>query len=243
MSPERAYSVAERERALQLADEQGAAAASRELSIPAATIRAWRHRSGQVKPPAGADPVAWSERKRRGAREAWETAQEALREVKRLLGAGKTADAQRAALTMAILTDKGGALEIAAANAAEREQAIAAENARRIVSVLEDFCRDLGIPWTLAVRRVLAAGLKGTTDAEAAEHARAEVREQIGRELADRAGAEPQREPLAGAGAPGRARGGGARADRASPEEGPGPPKCAKPKEKDDAERVEGEAL
>jgi hypothetical protein len=60
------------------------------------------------------------ERKRAGAEAAWAAAKEALAQVRSLLVAGKTADAQRAALTMATLTDKSGVLEEAARREEER---------------------------------------------------------------------------------------------------------------------------
>jgi hypothetical protein len=71
------------------------------------------------------DPRTWAERKRAGAEEAWAAVQEARAQVRSLFAAGKTADAQRAALTMAILTDESGVLEEAARREEERQVRIA----------------------------------------------------------------------------------------------------------------------
>jgi hypothetical protein len=75
--------------ALRLAEESGAAEAAKRTGAPAATIRSWRHRSGAAGPPKSVDPQTWAERKRAGAEDAWEAAQEALARVRSLLVAGR----------------------------------------------------------------------------------------------------------------------------------------------------------
>jgi hypothetical protein len=80
--------------ALRLAEAHGAAEAAKVTGVPAATIRSWRHRGGGAGPPKSLDPQTWAERKRAGAEDAWAAAQEALAQVRSLLVAGKTADAQ-----------------------------------------------------------------------------------------------------------------------------------------------------
>jgi transposase-like protein len=182
--PAQAWTDAQKAQALQRADEVGAAAAARELGIPAATIRSWRLRSGKAGPPSGADPVDWAERKRAGAEEAWETAQEALAEVKRLLKTDKTADAQRAALTMAILTDKSGVLELAAAQADARRAELAQEDAKLVVELIERVLRDLGIRFHPGspVAKLFGAYLRDHVAGaapETVEAARREVRAQL----------------------------------------------------------------
>jgi hypothetical protein len=91
------------------------------------------------------DPQAWAERKRAGAEEAWAAAQEALAQVRSLSVAGKTADAQRAALTMAILTDKSGVLEEAARREEERLVRIAEEQAQLLVAVIRVYFGAVGL--------------------------------------------------------------------------------------------------
>lgn len=68
-----------RQRALELAEEHGAAEASRRTDVPAGTIRYWMHKTGRSGPPSGEDPQEWAARKMQGAREAWEAAQDAPR--------------------------------------------------------------------------------------------------------------------------------------------------------------------
>jgi hypothetical protein len=172
--------------ALRLAEEHGAAAAAKRTGVPAATIRSWRHRSGQAGPPKSVDPQTWAERKRAGAEEAWAAAQEALAQVRSLLAAGKTADAQRAALTMAILTDKSGVLEEAARREEERLVRIAEGQAQLLVAVIRAYFEAVGLTLGPAARQTLAHLLRQAKDgappspsAEAAE-ARAEVRRQVG---------------------------------------------------------------
>ncbi|HWG85514.1 MAG TPA: hypothetical protein VNT60_08555, partial [Deinococcales bacterium] len=168
---------ATRARALQVAEEHGAAEASRQTGVPAGTIRAWRSRSGEAGPPSGVDVERWQTAKEAGAREAWSTAQAALSKVTALLDAGKTLDAQRAALTAAILIDKSGGLERAAAEAQARDVRLSELQAERIASAILGTLEDLGIPAGAPVRRVLRARLDGTPDGEAAERARRDVRD------------------------------------------------------------------
>jgi hypothetical protein len=183
---QRAADVTVKAEALRLAGEHGAAEAAKLTGVPAATIRCWRHRSGAVGPPKSMDPQAWAERKRAGAEEAWAAAQEALAQVRSLLVAGKTADAQRAALTMAILTDKSGVLEEAARREEERLVRIAEEQAQLLVAVIRVYFQAVGLTLGPAARQTLAHLLRQAMDgaplsppAEAAE-ARAEIRRQVG---------------------------------------------------------------
>jgi hypothetical protein len=175
--------------ALRLAEEHGAAEAAERTGVPAATIRSWRHRSGAAGPPAGLDPQTWQEQKAQGARQAWQTAQEALAQVRSLLAAGKTADAQRAALTMAILTDKSGVLEEAARREEERQLRLAEGQGRLLVAVIDAYLEAIGLSAGPAARKTLAhllrqagAGEPLSSPAEAAE-ARADIIRQVGSEL------------------------------------------------------------
>jgi hypothetical protein len=172
--------------ALRLAEEHGAAAAAKRTGVPAATIRSWRHRSGAARPPAGVDMQTWQEQKAQGAWEAWATAQEALAQVRSLLAAGKTADAQRAALTMAILTDKSGVLEEAARREEERQVRIAEGQGQLLVAVIRMYFGAVGLTLGPAARQTLAHLLRQATGgaplsqpAEAAE-ARADIIRQVG---------------------------------------------------------------
>ena len=100
----------ERERALVRAAEVGAAQAGRELGIAPGTIRVWRSRAaarpdsgGGVETPgdvSGVDPA-----------DTWTAAQEALAQLRVLIAAGKTLEAQRAAISMGVLIDKSGLIE------------------------------------------------------------------------------------------------------------------------------------
>jgi transposase-like protein len=98
----------ERERALARAAEVGAAQAGRELGIAPGTIRVWRSRAaaradngGRVDMPgdvSGVDPA-----------DTWTATQEALAQFRELMASGKMLEAQRAAISMGVLIDKGGA--------------------------------------------------------------------------------------------------------------------------------------
>jgi hypothetical protein len=175
--------------ALRLAEERGAAEAARRTGVPAATIRSWRHRSGGAGPPNSVDPQTWAERTRAGAEDAWAAAQEALGQVRSLLADGKTADAQRAALTMAILTDKSGVLEEAAHREEERQARLTATQGRLLAELIRVYFEAVGLPLGPAARLTLAhllrqaeAGAPLSPPAEAAE-ARADIRRQVGSEL------------------------------------------------------------
>ena len=179
-----------RAEALHLAAEHGAAEASRRTGIPAATIRSWRRRVGESGPPAGVDPVAWADLKETAARDIWEAAQLALSSVRELLEEGKTSDAQRAALALAILIDKSAMLEAAAIAATNRRVRLAQDSAQHIVEVLSVFLAALGLPFSEPVRKTLAgllrqaaAGARLAADESRAAEAHAEIRRWIAAEL------------------------------------------------------------
>lgn len=174
-----------RERALQRAAEVGAAQAGRDLGLSAATIRAWRRRSGQAGPPAGMDPQTWAQAKETGARDAWTAAREALAEVRRHLKDGKARDARDAALSFAILVDKSGVLEAAAAAAEAADFArgtrLAQEQANALAGVIGALFAALGVPLGPArpvlatLLRQAAAGETLTAPEDAAAAARGAV--------------------------------------------------------------------
>jgi transposase-like protein len=188
---QRATDATVKAEALRLAEEHGAAVAAKRTGVPAATIRSWRHRSGAAGPPAGLDPQSWQEQKAQGAQEAWATAQEALAQVRLLLAAGKTADAQRAALTMAILTDKSGVLEEAARREEERQIRIAEGQGRLLAEVIRMYFEAVGLKLGPAARQTLAHLLRQAKDGAPlsppaeADRARRELRERMGTQLAD----------------------------------------------------------
>jgi hypothetical protein len=128
------------------------------------------------------------------------TAQEALAQVRSLLAAGKTADAQRAALTMAILTDKSGVLEEAARREEERQLRIAEGQAQLLAAVIRMYFEAVGLTLGPAARQTLAHLLRQATDGAPlsppaeAEEAKRESRERVGTQL----GAVPPLLPPAG---------------------------------------------
>jgi hypothetical protein len=202
---QRTFDASVKAEALSLADKVGSAEAARRTGVPANTIRSWRHRSGGAGPPKSVDPRTWAERKQAGAEEAWETAQEALAQVRSLLAAGKTADAQRAALTMAILTDKSAALE-EAARREDRLVRIAEGQGQLLVAVIERYFEAVGLTLGPAARQTLAQLLRQATDGAPlsppaeAEGAKRESRERIGTQLGD---VPPLLPPAAEEGPPG----------------------------------------
>jgi hypothetical protein len=161
---QRAAGATVKAEALRLANEHGAAEAAKRTGVPAATIISWRHRSGEAGPPKSLDPQTWAERKLAGAEEAWAAAQQALAEVRSLLVAGKTADAQRAALTMAILTDKSGVLEEAARREEERQVRIAEGQGKLIAELIRMYFEAVGLTLGPAARQTLAHLLRQARD-------------------------------------------------------------------------------
>jgi transposase-like protein len=178
---------AQRERALRLLDDgRTAVEVAAALGVPASTVRSWRRRAGKSAPPAGADPTSWAEQKEQGAREAWDAAQHALRQVRAELRAGDPRKAQAAALSFAILTDKSGVLETAAAHADERQVRLAEGHGQLVAAVLETFMSAVGLPAARggATGRLLAdllrrsgAGEPIAASPDLAEAAAREVRE------------------------------------------------------------------
>jgi hypothetical protein len=108
-----------------------------------------------------------------------------------LLAQGKTVDAQRAALTMAILTDKSGAVEETARREEDGLVRIAAGQARLLVAVIDRYFEALGLTLQPAARQTLACLLRQATDGvplsppAEAEGAKREIRERTGTCLGD----------------------------------------------------------
>ncbi len=205
---QRTATEAQRVRALQREAEVGAAAASRELGIPASTIRAWKARAkppaekaakpeqSAVSPPPVTEDIEWLEEELGRTRKLARIASSAW---SRQLQAGKSTG--RHATDYGIYLDKCGMLEarIQAAKAAralisQGQAAVLAERFRRFVAVI-------GVPHedseVKAVMRAVLVGDEPTADE--AERARAAVRQvfaaQIEAELRDRLRAETERAP------------------------------------------------
>ena len=172
----------ERERAVARAAEVGATQAGRELGIAPGTIRVWRSRadaraehggrvdtSGDV---SAVDPA-----------DTWIAAQEALAQFRELTAAGKTLEAQRAAISMGVLIDKSRILEERAASAHERAVVLADGQAKVVVQMIRTALRALGLPVGEAVTAVLKSLLlqvgegaeQLTVPLELTEAARAEL--------------------------------------------------------------------
>jgi transposase-like protein len=162
------------------------------FGVPEGTIRRWaqeaRDRDGGDPLPADATEdqrAKWAAKKEAAAEESFATAQQALAEVRRLMADGKHLEAQRAALTFAITTDKSGVLEEAAAQADEREAALSRKHGQIVAEVIVLTLVDLGLPAETAapvIRHYLeqaAAGDPLTHPAPGAEDARQAVAAQI----------------------------------------------------------------
>jgi hypothetical protein len=110
--------------------------------------------------------------------------------VRSLLAQGKTVDAQRAALTMAILTDKSGAVEETARREEDGLVRIAERQAQLLVAVIDRYFEALGLTLQPAARQTLAHPLRQATDGAPlsppaeAEGAKREIRERMGCSLA-----------------------------------------------------------
>jgi hypothetical protein len=124
-----------------------------------------------------------------------------LGKVRELIDAGKHGDAQRAALTAAILIDKSGVLESAWQTAEDRHARLEHAAAEQLVAVLRVLFDAIEVPLS-CVRSLLAellrqadAGEAITPSSELASAARAAVREHIARELRQE-GKSDRREPV-----------------------------------------------
>jgi transposase-like protein len=187
------YSDDERTEALALADEHGAAEASRQTGIAAGTIRRWRHEAGRSGPPSNVDPETWAKRKSAAADETWEAARAALARVHELLGEGSPRserEAKDAALTLAILLDKSAALEQASAWLHERMAKLGEAQVEALAAALGGVLDDLRLPRTPEVMAVIAHHLRPLEDPDAprgsapdahlaADALRAAVREEL----------------------------------------------------------------
>ncbi len=176
---------AKRAEALKLADAHGCDEASRRTGVPEGTIRSWRARSGQVAPPAGADPVDWADRKQRGAAGAYAAAVQALVTVRDLLVQGKTREARDAAVTFGVLTDKTASLEEAAERAAERQAAVAEGQAQLLAEVVRVYFDAVGLPFDAGGRKLLAGLLRQASEPGVALAASPEYAEMARRELVE----------------------------------------------------------
>lgn len=133
-------------RALQRAAEVGAAQAARETGIPGPTIRAWRRRSGEASPPAGADAADWAKRKTVGANSSWEVAQAATRRALELIAKGDMLAAQRAMITAGIAADKTGQLEEAAHRAEDRRVRLSSTEGKLLSELIRSFFSAVDVP-------------------------------------------------------------------------------------------------
>ena len=88
---QRSYSDAERAEAVELIREHGAAEAARQTGIPGGTLRRRRMERGESGPPSGQDADDWAKRKEALAVESFAAARSALKQVKKLIAAGKMA--------------------------------------------------------------------------------------------------------------------------------------------------------
>ena len=106
--------------------------------------------------------------------------------MRSLSAQGKTVDAQRAALTMAILTDKSGAIRETARREEDGLVRIAEGQAQRLVAVIDRYFEALGLTLQPAARQTLAHLLRQATDGAPpsppadAEGAKRENRERMG---------------------------------------------------------------
>lgn len=164
------YSDVERTEALTIADEHGAAEASRQTGIAAGTIRRWRHEAGRSGPPSNVDPETWAQRKSAAAEETWDAARAALARVHELLGGDgprSEREAKDAALTLAILLDKSAALEQSSAWLHERRAKFAADQLDALAAALGGVLDDLRLPRTPEVMAVIAHHLRPLEDPDA----------------------------------------------------------------------------
>jgi transposase-like protein len=184
-------------RALQRVEEIGAAAAARELGIPAGTLRAWKTRSKPASapagPPAGAGTSDWRAAREEAARDVASAVREAIRQVRRELRADKSHRAQNAAITAGVLLDKLNALEQQLADMDERQVRIEEQKAEILAEVVRAFFTAVGIPLTTPAAAVLrelllqaGTGAPLVASPALAEPAREDVRERVARELRPR---------------------------------------------------------
>lgn len=144
----RAYTAEQREEALALYREHGAAEAARRTGVTAGTIRAWASRGDVATERAEhqrahieAARLRWEERRTTMAHEIGETASRALDHVTTSIDSGKARDAKDYATTMAILVDKAQLLSGGATsrfgNPEERRGALdeARERGRHLAAV------------------------------------------------------------------------------------------------------------
>ena len=185
--------------ALQLAEQVGAAEASRRTGVPASTIRMWRTRAktsgtaSDIRPtavPVGERPIDPG----RGARGTWRVAERATRAALEAIDRGDPLAAQRLMVTAGIAADKTGQLEEAAGRAEERQIRLSHAQAETIAAVLLLALDGLGLPAGEATKRFIGSLLRQAVSAEGlvahpalAEPARAELlarlRQQVRREM------------------------------------------------------------
>lgn len=116
-SPKRSYSPEQREEALRLYRELGAAEAARRCDLPAATIRSWAHRNGiattvppseQTRAATDAARLSWAQRRHALAESTGAAAADLL---ERIRAAKKPADVRALSLAYAALIEKGQLLD------------------------------------------------------------------------------------------------------------------------------------
>jgi hypothetical protein len=173
--------------ALAIAEQHGAAEASRRTGIPQATIRSWKHRAEAAASPE-VDDV---DRLERLAQEARRTAERALAKANEAIAAGRGTDARNLMVAHGIAVEKSGLLAQQAQAAREHQVRISEQQGKMIAALIRAFMESCGLPvGTPGVGAVIRALLEHCRDGEPsplspaeAEAARSEIREQIGSEL------------------------------------------------------------
>jgi hypothetical protein len=146
------------------AEEVGAAQASRETGVPAATLRAWRSRSRtpQTAKPAAtvaASPVdgldGYEIRLLERAKRAVELGVKRLEEL-----IPQAKGVQSVAISSGILIDKVAHLNQTIADAQERQTRIAERDATKIIAAIEHYFAALELPFSPASKRLWATLLR-----------------------------------------------------------------------------------
>lgn len=150
--PQRAATdPATKARALQRAAEVGAAQASRETGVPAATIRAWKSRAADTRPAttttAASSPAidGLDEFETRLLEPAKRAVEAGVQRLEELIPTAK--GVQSIAISSGILIDKIRQLDQTIAEARERETRIAERDAALIVQSIEHYFEVLGLPF------------------------------------------------------------------------------------------------
>ena len=153
--------------ALRIAAEHGAAEASRQIGVPASTIRMWKARGVGAAKVTDLAEVSTDEVRRR-IRELEKTADLGIAELQSAMKGSRSP--QSVAISVGVCLTKASELAAAVRELEDREVRLEQGQAQRLVEVVRLFLAELGVPPTDSIKAFMADLFAGRMTASSLPH-------------------------------------------------------------------------